>query len=94
MDYLTDTAVRELLARARNAPGLTGFLETLTTLAELCGAVAPLADEVQRLRQRVLMHERTLERYGVTVAAKDTELARVRAEVSALEKRLVAVNAA
>jgi hypothetical protein len=87
MDYLTDTAVRELLARARNATELTGFLETLKTLAELCMVVEPLAAEVQRLRQRVVLHEGNLTQYARTVAAKDTELMRVRAEVSALEKR-------
>jgi hypothetical protein len=94
MDYLTDTAVRDLLARARTATELPGFLETLKTLAELCVAVEPLAAEVERLRQRVALHERTLTQYARTVAAKDTELMRVRAEVSALEKRLAALDAA
>jgi hypothetical protein len=94
MDYLTDTAVRELLGRARNAPELPGFLETLKTLAELCMVVEPLAAEVQRLRQRVVLHEGNLSQYSRTVAAKDTELVRLHAEVSALEKRLAALHAA
>jgi hypothetical protein len=94
MDYLTDAAVRELLVRARNATEVAGFAEALRTLAELAQAVAPLADEVERLRKRVGLQEANITQYAATVRAKDTELMRVRGEVSALEKRLAALDAA
>jgi hypothetical protein len=94
MDYLTDADLHALLVRARNATELPGFLETLKTLAELAQAVAPLADEVERLRKRVGLQETNITQYAATVRAKDTELLRLGAEVSALEKRLAALDAA
>jgi len=90
--YLADGDVTALIHRARSVP--PEFLETLGAIADLGRGVEALGVEVLSLRQRVQADALNLERYGRTVAAKDTELRVAYAKLAALEQRLAALAAA
>jgi hypothetical protein len=90
--YLPEADVTRLINLARSVP--PGFLETLGAVADLGRGVEALGLEILNLRQRVQGDAMNLERYGRTVAAKDTELQIAYAKLDALEKRVAALAAA